>query len=107
MDIPPTINGVWYFFHRSGSEAMMCAVPLMVAAIGIAAAEGWRLRHPIRRGLSYVDRAGQLLAPTAVTALVPWRPLFGGDEDRNSAAVEPAAQKVGWRPLFGGDEDSN
>ena len=45
-------------------------LPLMVAAIGIAAAEGWRLRHPIRRGLSYVDRAGQLLAPTAVTALV-------------------------------------
>ncbi len=45
-------------------------LPLLVAAIGIAAAEGWRLRHPIRRGLSYVDRAGQLLAPTAVTVLV-------------------------------------
>ena len=45
-------------------------LPLLIAAIGIAAAEGWRLRHPIRRGLSYVDRAGQLLAPTAVTVLV-------------------------------------
>lgn len=45
-------------------------LPLLVAAIGIAAAEGWRLRHPIRRGLSYVDRAGQLLAPSAVTVLV-------------------------------------
>ncbi len=45
-------------------------LPLIIAAIGIAGAEGWRLRHPIRRGLSYVDRAGQLLAPTAVTALV-------------------------------------
>ena len=45
-------------------------LPLLVAAIGIAAVEGWRLRHPIRRGLSYVDRAGQLLAPSAVTVLV-------------------------------------
>ncbi|MCU6455335.1 bifunctional lysylphosphatidylglycerol flippase/synthetase MprF [Sphingomonas sp. A2-49] len=45
-------------------------LPLLVAAIGIAAAEGWRLRHPIRRGLSYVDRAGQWLAPGAVTVLV-------------------------------------
>lgn len=45
-------------------------LPLLVAAIGIAAAEGWRLRHPIRRGLSYVDRAGQWLAPSAVTVLV-------------------------------------
>ena len=45
-------------------------LPLLVAAIGIAASEGWRLRHPIRRGLSYVDQVGQLLAPSAVTALV-------------------------------------
>ncbi|MGP7794736.1 bifunctional lysylphosphatidylglycerol flippase/synthetase MprF [Sphingomonas sp. CLY1604] len=45
-------------------------LPLLIAAIGIAAAEGWRLRHPIRRGLSYVDRAGQWLAPSAVTVLV-------------------------------------
>jgi phosphatidylglycerol lysyltransferase len=45
-------------------------LPLLVAAIGIAATEGWRLRHPIRRGLSYVDRAGQWLAPSAVTVLV-------------------------------------
>jgi phosphatidylglycerol lysyltransferase len=45
-------------------------LPLLIAAIGIAAAEGWRLRHPIRRGLSYVDRAGQMLAPSAVTVLV-------------------------------------
>ena len=45
-------------------------LPLLIAAIGIAASEGWRLRHPIRRGLSYVDRAGQLLAPSAVTVLV-------------------------------------
>ena len=45
-------------------------LPLLIAAIGIACAEGWQLRHPIRRGLSYVDRAGQMLAPTAVTVLV-------------------------------------
>ena len=45
-------------------------LPLLIAAIGIAAAEGWRLRHPIRRGWSYVDRAGQMLAPSAVTVLV-------------------------------------
>ena len=45
-------------------------LPLLLAGIGIAVREGWRLRHPIGRGLGIADRAGQLVAPTAVTLLV-------------------------------------
>lgn len=45
-------------------------LPLLIAAIGIAATEGWRLRHPLRRSLGIADRAAQALGPGAVTALV-------------------------------------
>lgn len=48
-------------------------LPLLVAGIGLALREGWRLRHPIGRGLGLVDRAVHLVAPGAVTLLV-----FGG-----------------------------
>ncbi len=45
-------------------------LPLLIAGAGIAAAEGRRLRQPIGRGLGLLDKAGQALAPTAVTVLV-------------------------------------
>ena len=45
-------------------------LPLLVAGGGVALAEGYRLRRPVARGLSLIDRAGQMLAPTAVTLLV-------------------------------------
>jgi phosphatidylglycerol lysyltransferase len=45
-------------------------LPLLVAGVGIALREGWRLRHPIGRTLGIADRAGRFVAPTAVTALV-------------------------------------
>lgn len=49
-------------------------LPLAVAGAGIALAEGYRLRHPIGRGLGrglrIADRIGQHLAPVAVTLLV-------------------------------------
>ena len=48
-------------------------LPLFVAGIGLGLREGWRLRHPIGRGLGLVDRAAHLVAPLAVTLLV-----FGG-----------------------------
>ncbi len=36
-----------------------------------------------------------------------WRPLFGGDEDRNLQLPRDVHDPGGWRPLFGGDEDRN
>jgi phosphatidylglycerol lysyltransferase len=49
-------------------------LPLCVAMALLAGIEGWRLRHPIGRGLSLVDRAARALAPTAIALLV----LLGG-----------------------------
>lgn len=45
-------------------------LPLLVAGVLIAVAEGKRLRRPIGTGLSLLDRAGRALAPSAVTVLV-------------------------------------
>ena len=36
-----------------------------------------------------------------------WRPLFGGDEDRNTECRSCEVLEITWRPLFGGDEDRN
>ncbi len=44
--------------------------------------------------------------PSCLTAS-RWRPLFGGDEDRNLAPADPYRKVSEWRPLFGGDEDRN
>ena len=63
-----------------------------------------RVASPLRRGRgSQPNVVGQLVRP-----LLWWRPLFGGDEDRNAAQVENVKARLGeWRPLFGGDEDRN
>ncbi|WP_234419350.1 bifunctional lysylphosphatidylglycerol flippase/synthetase MprF [Sphingomonas sp. EC-HK361] len=45
-------------------------LPLLLAASGVLVAEGYRLRHPIARGLGFVQRTARGFAPTAVTVLV-------------------------------------